>query len=95
METANKYGLRVVEDCAQSHGAKYDGQTTGTFGDIGCFSFYPFKNLGAFGDAGAIVTDDSWIEDAVRVYRNYESEERYYNLSLVRITGWMKCRQDC
>lgn len=79
MEIAKKYNLRVVEDCAQSHGAKYNGQTTGTFGDIGCFSFYPSKNLGAFGDAGAIVTNDPQIADDVRVFRNYGSEKRYYN----------------
>lgn len=79
MEIAKKYNLRVVEDCAQSHGAKFNGQMTGTFGDIGCFSFYPSKNLGAFGDAGAIVTNDAKIADDVRVYRNYGSEKRYYN----------------
>lgn len=79
MELAQKYGLRVVEDCAQSHGASFDGKTTGTFGDIGCFSFYPSKNLGAFGDGGAIVTDDEKIADDVRVFRNYGSEKRYYN----------------
>lgn len=74
-----KYNLRLVEDCAQSHGAKFNGQTTGTFGDIGCFSFYPSKNLGAFGDAGAIVTNNEQIADDFRVYRNYGSEKRYYN----------------
>lgn len=74
-----KYGLRLVEDCAQSHGAGYDGVRTGSFGDIGCFSFYPSKNLGAFGDAGAIVTDDPKIADDVRTFRNYGSEKRYYN----------------
>lgn len=79
MEIAKKYNLRVVEDCAQSHGARFDGQMTGTFGDIGCFSFYPSKNLGAFGDAGAIVTNDAKIAEDVRVYRNYGSEKRYYN----------------
>lgn len=55
MEIARKYDLKVVEDCAQSHGARFDGQMTGTFGDIGCFSFYPSKNLGAFGDGGALL----------------------------------------
>ncbi len=74
-----KYHLRLVEDCAQSHGTKFEGQMTGTFGDIGCFSFYPSKNLGAFGDAGAIVTNDDQIAEDVRVFRNYGSEKRYYN----------------
>lgn len=74
-----KYGLLLVEDCAQSHGASYRGKMTGTFGNIGCFSFYPSKNLGAFGDGGAIVTDDSEIYRKFLMYRNYGSEKRYYN----------------
>lgn len=74
-----KYGLKLVEDCAQSHGACYRGRMTGTFGDIGCFSFYPSKNLGGFGDGGAIVTDDASIASDMRMYRNYGSEKRYYN----------------
>ena len=79
MELVHKYNLRLVEDCAQSHGACFDGKMTGTFGDIGCFSFYPSKNLGAFGDAGAIVTNDAKIAEDVRVFRNYGSEKRYHN----------------
>ena len=79
VELCRKNNLRLVEDCAQSHGAKHNGQTTGTFGDIGCFSFYPSKNLGAFGDGGAIVTNDKKIADDVKVFRNYGSEKRYYN----------------
>ena len=79
MDTAKRHGLRVVEDCAQSHGACFQGQMTGTFGDIGCFSFYPSKNLGAFGDGGAIVTNEPRIAGDVRVFRNYGSEKRYYN----------------
>ncbi len=74
-----KYNLKLVEDCAQSHGACFGDKMSGTFGDIGCFSFYPSKNLGAFGDAGAIVTDDEEIAKAMRMYRNYGSEKRYYN----------------
>lgn len=79
VELAHKYHLRLVEDCAQSHGACFGGKMTGTFGDIGCFSFYPSKNLGGFGDGGAIVTNDAKIAEDVRVFRNYGSEKRYYN----------------
>ena len=79
MDIAKRHNLRVVEDCAQSHGAKFNEQMTGTFGDIGCFSFYPSKNLGAFGDAGAIVTNNPELDKAVRIFRNYGSEKRYYN----------------
>ncbi len=79
VDMCKKHNLRLVEDCAQSHGAKFDGRQTGTFGDIGCFSFYPSKNLGAFGDAGAIVTNDEQIDIDTRVFRNYGSEKRYYN----------------
>lgn len=79
MEIANKHQIRVVEDCAQAHGAKHAGKMVGTFGDIGCFSFYPSKNLGAFGDAGAIATDSDEIAENVRIFRNYGSEKRYYN----------------
>ncbi|MBO4679100.1 MAG: DegT/DnrJ/EryC1/StrS family aminotransferase, partial [Lachnospiraceae bacterium] len=74
-----KYNLKLVEDCAQSHGAKFNGQMTGTFGDIGCFSFYPSKNLGAFGDAGAITTNDEKIAGDIKMLRNYGSRVRYYN----------------
>lgn len=73
------HNLRLVEDCAQSHGACYEGKMTGTFGDIGCFSFYPSKNLGGFGDGGAIITDNVKIAEDMRMYRNYGSRKRYYN----------------
>lgn len=79
MEIAKKYRLKVVEDCAQSHGAEFCGKKTGTFGDISCFSFYPSKNLGAFGDGGAIVTNDSAVAENVRIFRNYGSERKYFN----------------
>jgi len=78
-DIAKKYNLKVVEDCAQSHGAAYLDKNTGTWGDIGCFSFYPSKNLGAYGDAGAIVTNDEKIAEDVKIFRNYGSEKRYYN----------------
>lgn len=76
---AKEHGLKIVEDCAQSHGAKLAGQMTGTFGDAGCFSFYPTKNLGAIGDAGAIVTNDDAIADRLRHTRNYGSKQKYIN----------------
>lgn len=79
MKIASKHNLLVVEDCAQAHGAKYDGKMVGTFGIIGCYSFYPSKNLGAFGDAGGIITNDAEIAAKFKVYRNYGSEKRYYN----------------
>jgi dTDP-4-amino-4,6-dideoxygalactose transaminase len=76
---AKKNGLRVIEDCAQSHGAKLGGKMTGAFGDAGCFSFYPTKNLGALGDAGAVVTNDDALADRLRHLRNYGSKVKYVN----------------
>lgn len=78
-QIANKHQLYLIEDCAQSHGARFDGQLTGTFGEIGCYSFFPTKNLGAFGDAGAIVTDNQEIADKIRMLRNYGSKIKYHN----------------
>ena len=74
-----KYNLKLIEDCAQSHGALFNRKMTGTFGDVGCFSFYPSKNLGGFGEGGAITTDNEQIADTIRILRNYGSEKRYYN----------------
>lgn len=76
---AAEHGLKVVEDCAQSHGAKLGSQVTGTFGDAGCFSFYPTKNLGALGDAGAVVTNDDALADRLKYTRNYGSKKKYVN----------------
>ena len=75
---AEKFNLPLVEDCAQSHGAKFRGKMTGTFG-AGCFSFYPTKNLGAFGDGGAVVTDDENFARKIKMLRNYGSEIKYRN----------------
>lgn len=74
-----KNNLRLVEDCAQSHGAKFNGKMTGSFGDFGAFSFYPTKNLGALGDAGAICTDNDELAEMARAWRNYGSEKHYHN----------------
>ena len=79
MRIAEKYDLQVVEDCAQAHGNHWQGKTAGTFGKIGCFSFYPTKGCGAFGDGGAIITDDKDLADKFRIFRNYGSEKKYYN----------------
>ena len=75
----DKHNLLLIEDCAQSHGAKFKGQKTGTFGNVGCFSFYPTKNLGAFGDGGAITLNDEGLNKKIRIYRNYGSQEHYKN----------------
>ena len=78
-QIVRKYGLRLVEDCAQSHGTLFHGKQSGTFGDIGCFSFYPTKGLGAFGDGGCIVTDDEELAGRCRALRNYGSRVKYHN----------------
>ena len=74
-----KYNLKLIEDCAQSHGAKYKDKLTGTFGEFGAFSFYPTKNLGALGDAGAITTNDESLAKKIKRLRNYGSDVKYYN----------------
>lgn len=71
LEIASRYKLKVIEDAAQAHGAELDGRRCGSLGHLGCFSFYPGKNLGAFGDAGAVVTDDSTLAKRLRLLRNY------------------------
>ncbi|MDH3326302.1 MAG: DegT/DnrJ/EryC1/StrS family aminotransferase [Gammaproteobacteria bacterium] len=76
---ANKYGLRVLEDAAQAHGARYKGNRIGAHGDIVAWSFYPGKNLGALGDAGAVTTNDPDMADRIRVLRNYGSKVKYVN----------------
>jgi dTDP-4-amino-4,6-dideoxygalactose transaminase len=81
---ARRHGLRVVEDAAQAHGARYRGTRIGHHGDVVAWSFYPSKNLGALGDAGAITTDDPVLAEKIRVLRNYGSERRYVN----RVQGY-------
>jgi aminotransferase EvaB len=77
MRVARRHGLAVVEDCAQSCGTTWEGQHTGTFGDVGCFSFYPTKNLGAYGDGGMCFTRRPEIAEAMRQLRTYGCSERY------------------
>lgn len=80
MEAARKHGLFVVEDCAQAHGARYKGRLIGTFGDAAGFSFYPGKNLGALGDAGAAVTNQQALADKIRALTNYGSDYKYHHI---------------
>lgn len=80
MYISKKYNLKVVEDCAQAHGATYKGQKVGTFGDAAGFSFYPGKNLGALGDAGATVTNNKELADKVRALSNYGSDYKYHHI---------------
>jgi dTDP-4-amino-4,6-dideoxygalactose transaminase len=79
MEIARRRGLKVLEDCAQSQGARYRGQRAGALGDAAGFSFYPGKNLGAFGDAGAVTTNDDELANSLRMLRNYGSTVKYHN----------------
>ena len=75
----DQHNIYLIEDCAQAHGANIKGKQAGTFGQIGAFSFYPTKNLGALGDAGAILTDDDFLAEKLRALRNYGSEKKYSN----------------
>lgn len=77
LDFARRNRLRVIEDACQAHGARWHGRAVGSFGDVGCFSFYPGKNLGAYGDAGAVVTGDSPIADALRLLRDFGQRKKY------------------
>jgi dTDP-4-amino-4,6-dideoxygalactose transaminase len=81
MDIATKYGLKVIEDCAQAHGSKINGEIVGSMGDAGCFSFYPTKNLGALGDGGIVTTNDKILAERLCVLREYGWEERYISKS--------------
>lgn len=89
LEVARAAGLFVVEDCAQAHGAWYRGRRVGTLGDAGCFSFYPTKNLGGWGDGGAVVTADPEVADRIRLLRSHGERPRYHHM----VPG-LTCRLD-
>ena len=84
MRIARAYGLVVVEDACQAHGAEYNGQRAGSIGDAGCFSFYPGKNLGAYGEAGVVVTNDAELAEKIRVLRDHGQTRKYYHSMI----GW-------
>lgn len=84
LEIARRFNIRVIEDCAQAHGAWYQAKRVGGWGDMGCFSFYPTKNLGALGDGGAVVTSDPALSERVRLLREYGWAQRYIS----QIAGW-------
>lgn len=84
MAIARKHHLFVVEDACQAHGASYKGCMAGTIGDAGCFSFYPGKNLGAFGEAGAVVTNNAELQKKIQVFRDHGQAKKYYH----SIVGW-------
>lgn len=84
MEIAARHNLYVVEDACQAHGAEYKGRRAGTIGDAGCFSFYPGKNLGAYGEAGAVVTGNRELADKIRTLRNHGQSRKYYHA----VIGW-------
>ncbi|MHB8174855.1 MAG: DegT/DnrJ/EryC1/StrS family aminotransferase, partial [Nitrospirota bacterium] len=79
LDIANSHGLKVIEDCAQSFGAGYKFVKTGSFGDIGCFSFFPSKNLGCYGDGGMVTTDSDKMAGELRALRNHGSRKRYFH----------------
>jgi len=79
LELAKKHGLAVVEDAAQAHGAQYNGRPAGSMGDLGCFSFYPGKNLGAYGDGGIVVTSDAALGEKLQLLRNWGSTVKYHH----------------
>jgi dTDP-4-amino-4,6-dideoxygalactose transaminase len=84
LDIAGKHGIPVVEDACQAHGAEYKGRKAGTMGVVGCFSFYPGKNLGAFGEAGGVTTDDKELAERIHVFRDHGQHRKYYHSRV----GW-------
>jgi dTDP-4-amino-4,6-dideoxygalactose transaminase len=89
LEFARDHGLHVIEDACQAHGAEYKGRRVGTLGDTACFSFYPGKNLGALGEAGAVVTRNAELQEKIRIFRDHGQVRKYFH----SVVGW-NCRMD-
>ena len=79
IKIAKKYDLKIIEDACQAHGAEYKGKKVGSLSDVGCFSFYPAKNLGAYGDGGMVVTNNEQIAERIKMLRNYGQSKKYYH----------------
>lgn len=79
MDIAKRHNLQIIEDACQSHGSQYNNRSTGTFGEIGCFSLYPGKNLGAYGDGGIVITENKDFADKIARLRNYGQKQKYYH----------------
>lgn len=84
MKIAKEYGLFVIEDACQAHGAEYKGRPAGSIGDVGCFSFYPGKNLGAYGEAGAVITNNVELDQKIRMLRDHGQPKKYHH----DVIGW-------
>src|SRR5580698_2922541 len=84
LDIARRHNLLVIEDAAQAHGAEYKGRRVGSIGDFGCFSFYPGKNLGAYGEAGAVTTNDPVLDEKVRILRDHGQQRKYHHTMI----GW-------
>lgn len=81
MKIAKEHGLHVIEDACQAHGTEYKGRKVGTLGDMGCFSFYPSKNLGCYGDGGMVITNNGKLAEKIRLLRNYGQKQRYLHIT--------------
>ncbi len=92
LEIARRHHLVVIEDAAQAHGAEYQGRRAGSLGALGCFSFYPGKNLGAYGEAGAIVTSNPEYNRTIRMLRDWGAEDKYEHGSRAITIAWRRCR---
>ena len=95
LDIARRHGLVVIEDAAQAHGAEYKGKRVGGLGDLGCFSFYPAKNLGAYGEGGMVVTNNPEYDHTIRILRDWGQDSKYHHVCKGTIIGWMPCRELC